>query len=154
MGTSDKIAAIAPVTGTIAEPQAPGCSPRTPVSVVEFHGTEDRFVPYRGGEILSQAERGRVLSVEDTMALWGRIDGCSTAAQRADLPPAHPEDGTRVQRTAYGPCNRESEVVLYTIAGGGHTWPGTARIPLLGPVSRQINATKVIWEFFDRHPKT
>jgi polyhydroxybutyrate depolymerase len=147
----DKIAAIAPVAGTIAEPEAPRCTPRTPVSVVEFHGTEDRFVPYTGGAILGRSERGRVLSVEDTMTLWGRIDGCPAPAQQAQLPPVHPEDGTRIQRTAYGPCRRGSEAVLYTIVGGGHTWPGTAWIPFLGTVSRQIDATEVIWEFFSRH---
>ncbi len=149
----DKIAAIAPVAGTIAEPEAPRCTPRRPVSVVEFHGTEDRFVPYTGGEILGRPERGRVLSVGDTMALWVRIDGCPIPAERVQLPPVHPEDSTRVQRTAYGSCRRGSEAVLYTIVGGGHTWPGTAWIPLLGPVSRQIDATEVIWEFFSRHPK-
>jgi polyhydroxybutyrate depolymerase len=123
----------------------------TPVSVVEFHGTEDRFVPYAGGEILRQAERGRVLSIAETTALWGRLDGCPAIPHRADLPPRHPGDSTRVRQATYGPCNRGSEVVLYTIVGGGHTWPGTAPIPLLGPVSRQINATEVMWEFFVRH---
>jgi len=150
---SGKIAAIAPVAGTIAAPEAPRCAPETPVSVVEFHGTEDRFVPYGGGDILKQPERGTVLSVADTMALWTRLDGCSTTPRLADLPPSHPEDGTRIRRVTYGPCGRTSEVTLYTVIGGGHTWPGTAWIPLLGPVSRQINATEIIWEFFERHQK-
>jgi len=59
---SGKIAAIAPVAGTIAAPEAPRCALKAPVSVVEFHGTEDRFVPYGGGEILRQPERGRALN--------------------------------------------------------------------------------------------
>jgi polyhydroxybutyrate depolymerase len=150
---SGKIAAIAPVAGTMATPEPPRCAPKTPVSVVEFHGTEDRFVPYGGGDILKQPERGSVLSVADTTALWSRLDGCPTTPRLADLPPSHPEDGTRIRRVTYGPCSRTSEVTLYTVIGGGHTWPGTAWIPLLGTVSRQINATEIIWEFFERHPK-
>lgn len=150
---SRQIAAIAPVAGTIAEPEAARCAPHSPVSIIEFHGTNDRFVPYGGGEILGQAERGRVLSVAATTELWGKLDGCPTVPHRADLPPRHPDDRTRVRQAAYGPCRGGSAVVLHTIVGGGHTWPGTAWLPLLGPVSHQIDATEVIWEFFERHPK-
>ena len=150
---SGKIAAIGPVAGTIAAPEAPRCAPKTSVSVVEFHGTEDRFVLYEGGDILNQPARGRVLSVEDTTALWNRLDGCPTTPRLADLPPSHPDDATRIRRATYGPCRSTSDVALYTVIGGGHTWPGTAWFPLLGPVSRQINATEIIWEFFERHPK-
>jgi hypothetical protein len=44
--------------------------------------------------------------------------------------------------------------VLYSVYGGGHTWPGS---PLewpewAGAVSREINAGQAIIEFFQRHP--
>ena len=40
-------------------------------------------------------------------------------------------------------------MVLYTIEGGGHTWPGGPGVGLLvGRVSREIDATQAIWEFF------
>jgi polyhydroxybutyrate depolymerase len=150
---SDRITAIAPVAGTIAEPLAPRCAPHAPVSVVEFHGTDDRFVPYGGGEILRQTERGKVLSVASTTALWARLNGCRARPQVVDLPTA-PPDGTRVQRASYGPCAGGSEVILYTIEGGGHTWPGSpAQSLLFGPTSHQIDATETIWEFFDQHRK-
>jgi poly(3-hydroxybutyrate) depolymerase len=44
-------------------------------------------------------------------------------------------------------------VVLYTIHGGGHDWPGGAPLPewLCGPPSRGIDATPVMWEFFREH---
>jgi polyhydroxybutyrate depolymerase len=41
-----KLAAIAPVAGTMAENIAPHCAPQRPISVVEFHGTEDLIVPW------------------------------------------------------------------------------------------------------------
>ncbi len=148
---SGKIAAIAPVAGTIAAPEAPRCGPGAPVSIIEWHGTDDRFVPYGGGEILGRAADGRVLSVEETVALWARLNGCPGAVQRFNLAPLDPADATRVRRSTYSTCHLGSEVTLYTIEGGGHTWPGTAPLPLLGPTSRQINATQVIWEFFERH---
>lgn len=150
---SGKIAAIAPVAGTIAAPEAPQCAPGAPVSVIEWHGTDDRFVPYEGGEILRRAEGGRVLSVDETIALWAKLNGCPAAVQRSNLAPVDPADHTRVRRTVYGPCRLESEVALYTIEGGGHTWPGTAPLAIIEPTSRQVNATQVIWEFFERHPR-
>jgi polyhydroxybutyrate depolymerase len=123
------------------------------VSVIEFHGTDDRFVPYGGGEVLGKAERGRVLSVPATAELWGKLDGCPTPPRRVDLPPRRADDGTRIRQATYGPCRSGSAVVLYTIVGGGHTWPGTTWVPLLGPVSHQIDATDAMWEFFAQHPK-
>jgi polyhydroxybutyrate depolymerase len=148
---SGKIVAIAPVAGTIAAPEALRCGPGAPVSVIEWHGTDDRFVPYGGGEILHRAERGRVLSVDETISLWARLNGCPVAVRRSNLAPVDPADPTRVGRSAYGPCRLESAVTLYTIEGGGHTWPGTAPLAILGPTSRQINATQVIWKFFEQH---
>jgi len=106
-----------------------------------------------GGAILGRAVNGRVLSVDETVGLWARLNGCPAALRRFNLAPIDPADPTRVRRTTSGPCRLESEVALYTIEGGGHTWPGTAPLAILGPTSRQINATQVIWEFFERHPR-
>jgi polyhydroxybutyrate depolymerase len=150
---SGKIAAIAPVAGTIAESQAQHCAPGGPVSVVEWHGTDDRFVPYGGGEVGRRAERSRVLSVDETIALWARLNGCPAAVQQSTLAPIDPADTTRVRRSTRGPCGQGSEVALYTIEGGGHGWPGTQRLRVLGPTTHQIDATQTIWEFFERHPR-
>jgi polyhydroxybutyrate depolymerase len=41
---SDRIAAVAPVAGPMGTAT---CSPRRPVSVMHFHGTDDQFAPCR-----------------------------------------------------------------------------------------------------------
>jgi polyhydroxybutyrate depolymerase len=49
-----------------------------------------------------------------------------------------------------------TEVILYRIRGGGHTWPGGAQyLPasIVGPVCRDIDATDVIWKFFKAHSR-
>ncbi len=43
---SDRIAAIAPISGTLC---LDDCHPKRPVSVLHFHGTQDKLVPYDGG---------------------------------------------------------------------------------------------------------
>jgi len=65
-------------------------------------------------------------------------------------------DRDGVRGTAYTACHENAEVVFYTVAGMGHFWPGgKSHLPerVIGKSSDAINATDVIWEFFQRHPK-
>jgi polyhydroxybutyrate depolymerase len=146
-------AAIAPVAGALPAELAPRCSQAEPVAIAAFQGTADRFVPYAGGAVARQ--RGRVLSAEETMAFWAGVDGCSLNAMAELEPDRAPGDGTRVRRSEYPGCRHGRELVLYTIEGGGHTWPGGPSVARLvvGRVSRDIDATSTIWDFFQRHPK-
>jgi polyhydroxybutyrate depolymerase len=45
-------------------------------------------------------------------------------------------------------------VVLYTVRGGGHTWPGGSPMPewLVGPTSTSIDATSLMGAFLREHP--
>ena len=45
--------------------------------------------------------------------------------------------------------------MLYTIEGGGHTWPDGPPVgPRVGRVTRELDATEVIWAFFAAHPRS
>jgi polyhydroxybutyrate depolymerase len=149
----DTFAAIAPVAGALPADLASRCTQAEPVAIAAFQGTADRFVPYLGGAVVQR--RGRVLSAEETMAFWARVDGCSLSPTSALEPDRAPDDGTRVRRSDYPGCGKDRELVLYTIEGGGHTWPGGPSVARLvvGRVSRDIDATPTIWDFFARHPK-
>lgn len=145
---SDRIAAIAPVAGTMAIDDA---KPKRPVSVLHFHGTEDKLVPQSGAN-----ERARLVfpfkSVDETMRIWAKIDGCPEAPVVAKIPDSA-DDGTTVERRTWGPGKDGAEVILYVVAGGGHTWPGRERAPrFLGKVTKDISANDLIWEFFEKHP--
>jgi len=144
---SDQLAAIGPVSGTMAEPIAGQCVPQQRVSVVEVHGTKDPFVPWDGGSV--RALGGKVLSVPNTMARWVQLDGCRGAlSTMVDEPHREARDDAWVRRVSYSPCQEGLDVVLYAIEGGRHAWP-------TGPSRRNptINATEVIWDFFESHPK-
>ena len=58
-----------------------------------------------------------------------------------------------VSRRAYANCADDATVVLYTIQGGGHTWPGGQPLPewAVGPTSRSVDATAQMWAFFREH---
>lgn len=145
-------AAIAPVAGAVPASLAERCGSAAPVSVLAMQGTADPFVPYRGGGVTLRG--GPVLSAEGSAEFWARVNGCAAAP---DAGPAMDSvsDGTRLRRTAWHGCPAERAVVLYTIEGGGHTWPGgPAAASRVGRASREIDATAAIWSFFQRHPRT
>ena len=58
------------------------------------------------------------------IALWVKANGCQEPPRVEDLPENDPDDGTRVRRTTYAAGPKGAEVVLYTIEGQGHNWPG------------------------------
>ena len=60
-----------------------------------------------------------------------------------------------VVRTVYGSGDGGAEVVLYTVRGGGHTWPGrpARRRQRLGESTTDISANDLMWAFFQRHPR-
>jgi len=146
--------AIAPVAGAMPEPLGPRCSPSRPVSIVAISGTEDPLILWNGGPVARN--RGRTMSVPDSISLWTRLNGCPSPATVTQEPDRDPADGTRVRREAYTPYQDVASVVLYAVEGGGHSWPGSARsgLPLTGRVSRDINPTEVIWSFFESHVKS
>jgi polyhydroxybutyrate depolymerase len=147
---SDRIAAIAPVSGTMG---AETCHPQHPVSVIHFHGTADEFVPFAGGKGDKSLASIHFFSVEHSIQNWIKADGCPATPTVTRLP-RKPGDPTSVVRKVFGPGKQGSEVVLYQIEGGGHTWPGHP-LPygFLGKATETISANDLMWEFFQRHPR-
>jgi polyhydroxybutyrate depolymerase len=142
-------AAIAPVAGAPAAALEERCASTRPVSLISFQGTRDRLMPYEGGNV--SARRGQVLSAPRGAALFAGVNGCATSPS-VTAEPDTVRDGTRVRRSTYGDCREGREVVLYTIEGGGHTWPGGPPVGrLVGRVTRDIDATRTMLDFFDRH---
>ena len=58
-----------------------------------------------------------------------------------------------VERTTHRNCDPGAEVVAYTMEDGGHAWPGTTVGQGAGATTSQINAPKLMWEFFAAHSK-
>jgi polyhydroxybutyrate depolymerase len=119
--------------------------------------TDDRLVPWGGGDIrFGRKTFGRALSVPETIKYWVNHNQCSSSPSISMEPDRDPKDGTRVRREAYNQCRESSEVVLYAIEGGGHTWPGGDQyLPqwIIGKTNRDIDANEVIWDFFRKHIK-
>jgi polyhydroxybutyrate depolymerase len=156
---SSKITAIAPVDGNIPYLLLHECSPSKAVSVLAINNVDDPLVPFEGGEIWGHFHRvklGRVLSVNESISFWVHMNRCSGVPLIFQEPDKDPSDGTRVLRKEFTNGTGGTEVILYKIDGGGHTWPGGLQyLPkwLIGKTSRDIDANEVIWNFFKKHTR-
>ncbi|MDD5194323.1 MAG: PHB depolymerase family esterase [Candidatus Omnitrophica bacterium] len=143
---SDKIAAIASVSGAL---NSENPNPAFPVSIIAFHGTADNNVPYNGGTGKRSIEKNRVdKPVSYAINFWVKYDGCNTT-------PIREESGNIIQERYTG-GKEGTEVLLYTVKGGGHAWPGGKAGRTSGNVdqpTQEISATDLMWEFFQKHPK-
>lgn len=145
---SDRIAAIAPVAGTMGIENA---TPERPLPVLHFHGTADTIVPF-GGPDRRTARFLTIKSVEATIRTWVKINRCEEEPV-VEVLDDKVDDGTTVTRKTYKPREGESEVILIEIDGGGHTWPGRdPPVRFIGKSTKDVSANDMIWEFFQRHP--
>lgn len=143
---SDRIAAVGLVGSAQTEPWH-SCRDTTAVPMINFHGTDDRFAAYRGGTSWV-LPRGRAFPSQLVWtANWAKRNRCASV-------PVDSVVTSDVTRRSYGRCAHNADVVLYTVAGGGHTWPGGGPHPawFVGKNTRSIDASRIMWRFFVEHP--
>lgn len=132
--TPFEFAAIAMVAST-----TPGlCPPEVQPAVLAIAGTADEANPYDdpGGD-----------GVVDVMTAWAQHDGCATYATDNIRDGV---DATRFDGCAAG----DAQVVLLTIDGGGHPWPGSpvaVRLDGNSDAAKKFDATSAILDFFAAH---
>ena len=134
----DRIAAIA----TVAVDFQLGC--HRPMPILAFHGTKDPAVPYDDGAVGASLPGVEVRGTELNLRDWARLDGCRTT----------PDDhvmGSQVTRQTWPHCDAGTEVVLYRVDGGGHSWPGAPPGGGAGLTTEQIDASALIVAFFAAH---
>jgi polyhydroxybutyrate depolymerase len=121
------------------------CRDYRPVPMIAFHGTADRMAPYNGGE--SPIAPDLFPSTQVWTANWARRNHCATK-------PLESAVAADVTSREYTNCADDASVVFYILKGAGHSWPGGEPIPewFVGPTSRSIDATSVMWAFFREHP--
>lgn len=138
--SSDRIAAIASVTGTMVVTAPPQCETARPVPVMQIHGTADPTVPYDG--------TAEFMPIEDVIALWVQKNGCTDMPDFQSLPDIDTTDGCTASTLHYISCDGGSEVLFYKIEGGAHTWPDA--LIDIGVTNHDFNASAEIWKFFER----
>lgn len=142
---SERIAAIGGVAGAYLYPLE-SCTPTRPVPMMVFHGDADPIVPYLGGP--SRSFDLPFPSIPQWVQGYAALNRCETTPQQLEGLAAD------ISGLRYTGCAANAEVVFYTIAGGGHSWPGGHPLPrwITGSTSQAIDATRTLWEFFQNHP--
>lgn len=134
-----QVAAVAVVSGSIVDAQ---CAPKRPVPLIAFHGTDDDEVPYRDSSYSTAVGRSPAASNElpPSIRFWATINHCR-AARGARV-------AADVLLTTFTGC--AADVVLYSIDGGPHEWPGAAQDA--GDPAHEVDASRQAWRFFAIHP--
>jgi polyhydroxybutyrate depolymerase len=144
---SDRIAAIAPVAGTIV---CERYQPKRAVPVLHLHGTKDALVPFDGYKWKAVVPFSAVV---DTIKACVEANGCKAEPETSELLPRANDKDFKVVRQAYTGGKDGAEVILYVVEGGGHVWPGRPSPGgFLGATTYTISANELIWEFFQKHP--
>jgi len=144
---SDRIAAIAPVVGTVFGDER---KPAYPVAALMINGLLDDNVPFNGG--LGDG-RGKnawdgtpAKPALDQAAFWADANGCEASPTRQE---------TKTQTHYRYRCPKGREVELIALTDNGHAWPGGEKGTRRGDKpSESLDATDAIWSFFERHPLT
>jgi len=139
------------LTGTFAA-IAPVCAPMpwgfgnlttNAITVILTHGTADPILSYYG----YGGSGGNVTySVDDTIAYWCGVDNISTEPVETVWGPTS-RDSTVVHRYIYSGGTDGTEVILFKVEGGGHTWPGGLLYSAyVGAVTTHIDGSALIWK--------
>ncbi len=133
-----QVAAIA----TVAVEFQLGCT--RPMPILALHGTADPLVPYRNGATGLSLPGIKVRGTQLNMGDWARLDKCHGTARRR-------RTGSQVMIQQWDGCRSGTSVVLYTIVGGGHSWPGADPKQAVGLTTEQVSATSLMLSFFNRY---
>jgi polyhydroxybutyrate depolymerase len=123
---SDRIAAVASVTGSMYQPAINNCSPVKPMPILQIHGTEDGTVQYS--------------SVAGLLDFWTSHNNTDDLPIIYNIPDSDTGDGSTVERFEYLNGDSDVEVQHLKITGGGHEWPGFQG-------NMDINASEEVWSF-------
>ena len=134
-----RVAGVAAVAATF-----PICQGDAPL--IAFHGNADLVVPYEGGQ--APGVTATLAPVHRAASEWARLLGCDGLPRISRFAPD-------VELATYANCPTASDdTLLYTVLGGGHTWPGAVidlDPSLAGTTTRSISATEMMLDFFEAH---
>lgn len=135
---SDKITAITSVSGTLIASSP--CAPSRTVPVLEIHSAQDTKVPFNGGYGLDDVW---FPAVDSGLNVLAALDTCG---------PAQTTTYTGYSLTEWRSPGGQPAIDCYLTQDGGHSWPGglKPRAQADAP-SAYLNATDLLWDFFQRY---
>ena len=148
---ADRFAAAVSIAGTFHQDD---CSPSRAVPYRAYHGTADDVVPFTGGgSVLVTADSDPLLVellervISDEFFEFAEDAGCAATPEISTL-------GDDVTRYDYVGCADDVPISFFEVAEGGHTWPNTPILDVvgdaLGYTTTTVDATVDGWEFMSQ----
>lgn len=127
----------------------------SPVPAFILHGTQDRLIPFDGGCVAGNAERGCVRSAPATVALWQELHGLGdTAPNILRYPDSQINDASTVETARYQDATGRTLVEAVVVDGGGHQMPSishrrnAAAAAVVGAQNGDVESVRLAWDFF------
>ncbi|WMN12393.1 PHB depolymerase family esterase [Marivirga salinae] len=132
---SERIAAVASVTGSMTPEIFNDCDPQHPTPVLQIHGNADGTVPYSGASWTK--------SIKQVVEYWVDFNNTTASADTTDIDDINTNDGSKVEKIMFTQGDSCSSVVHYKVKGGDHTWPGAWG-------NMDIKASAIVWDFISQ----
>ena len=131
---SDKIAAFAPVSGSMSPDDYQICNPQRPIPVIHIHGINDDSIPVQGSDY--------VTPLQDVSSYLSSINNCAqnSVVDGEDTN----EDGYAWYSEISSDCNDNVTVNFTYLENFGHNWPSNESSKGGGA---DIDGASFIWEF-------
>jgi len=131
---SEKIAAIASVTGSMSKETLSNCNPKHPTSILQIHGLIDFTVPYNGNDAIGME------SIEQVMQYWSEYNGCNPNSSITSSNYSNQKGS--IDFISYQSCINNTHAKLIRIPSMNHTWPTLDNY--------NISASDEIWNFLSQ----
>ena len=129
--------AVAPVAGLTMAWMPEHYSPTRPIPLFEIHGTEDHTSEWTG-DLKNEGGWGAYIAVPDAIEIWRKVNRCKESS--STLLPLKSADSNSVTAHKFTQGKKRSQVWLYEIKGGKHTWG-----------NKDIDTPAEIWKFFSNY---
>ena len=139
-----RFAAVAPVASVMVNENK--FEPNNAIPIIHFHSFLDNNVPIDGG-LGDGFANYTYPPLDSILNIWANLNSCSIFDTVFN-------DNEKYLHETWTNCRDKNNIVLYVTYDGGHSWPG-GTVPRIGgdQVSKQINATDLIWDFFQQHSR-
>lgn len=132
---SERIAAVASVTGSMTPETFNACDPQHPTPILQIHGTADGTVPYSGASFTKP--------IDQVIEYWVDYNNINASADTTTIEDTNTSDGSTVEEIKFIQGDSCSSVIHYKVTGGDHTWPGVWG-------NMDIQASAIVWDFFSQ----
>ena len=132
----DVFAAVAPISGLTMEWMYRELVPKSPIPLMEVHGTKDTTSKWNGDPD-NKDGWGEYIAVPRAVSLWAAVNRC-THEITEELPVIR----NKVIAHRYVDGINGNQVWLYEIVEGTHSWP-----------NKDMNTAAEIWKFFSMYLK-